>query len=105
MKKFGIVVLFSAIVAAPATAQLTWFADQASFEAAAASAGKILKGIEDYEASVLLPNQVDGFNDSLQFGVPNLPDSFPYPNGTQGLINLTTQSNVGDPDVISMTAL
>ena len=91
MKKFGIVVLFAAIVAAPATAQLTWFADRASFEAA--NSGNILAGIEDYEASILPPNSVDGFNDPLQFGVPNRPDGFPFPNGTQGLMNLTTQAN------------
>ena len=91
MKKFKIVVLFAAIAAAPATAQLTWFADRASFEAA--NSANILAGIEDYEASILPPNSVDGFNDPLQFGVPNQPDGFPFPNGTQGLMNLTTQAN------------
>ena len=72
---------------------LTWFADKNAFEAAARAIGKVPKGIEDYEASVLLNNQVDGFNDALHFGVPNLPDGFPYPNGTDGLPNLWTQSN------------
>ncbi|MCH7871020.1 MAG: hypothetical protein IID33_04905, partial [Planctomycetes bacterium] len=91
MKKFGIVVLFAAIVAAPAAAQLTWFNSQAAFDAA--NGGNIFVGVEDYEASVLPPNAVDGFEDTLQFGIPNGPDGFPYPNGTQGLPNLITQSN------------
>ncbi len=93
MKKLAIVI-FAGLVAAPAMAQpLKWFTDKNAFEAAARAQGKILKGIENYEASVLLPNQVDGFNDTLHFGIPNLPDGFPYPNGTDGLRNLWTQSN------------
>ncbi len=94
MKKLGIVVLFAAMAAAPAMAQpLKWFTDKNAFEAAARAQGKILKGVETYSASVLPPNSVDGFDDSLQFGIPNLPDGFPYPNGTDGLSNLITQSN------------
>lgn len=91
--RFGVLVSLVAMVAAPAMGQLTWFSDQNAFEAAAASAGKVLKGVENYEASILGPNAVDGFEDPLQFGIPNLPDGFPYPNGTDGLANLTTQAN------------
>ena len=93
MKKL-VIALFAGMVAAPAMAQLRWFTDKNAFEAAARAAGKVQKDFtEDYEASVLLNNQVDGFNDSLLFGVPNLPDGFPYPNGTDKLPNLITQSN------------
>ena len=93
MKKLAIVFI-AAMVTAPAMAQLTWFTDKNAFEAAARAAGKVQKEFtEDYEASVLLNNQVDGFDDSLLFGVPNGPDGFPYPNGTDKLPNLITQSN------------
>lgn len=96
MKKFVIVALFAAIVAAPAAAQpaLTWFNSQSAFEAAAAGAGKIRKGIENYEATA--NTGIEGFVGPLDFGVANGP----FPNGTQGLENLTTQSNVGDRDVV-----
>ncbi len=93
MNRLGIAVLFGAIVGAPASAQLTWFNDQGEFEAAAAAAGSTLSGVEDYEASIMAPNSVDGFDDSLEFGIPNGPDGFPYPSGTDGLAALTTQSN------------
>ena len=92
MKAFGFVILFTVMVAEPATAQLTWFADQGAFEAAALGSGHILQGIEDYEASTLDPNQIEYFDDPLRFGVPT-PNG-PYPNGTQGLVNLITQSNI-----------
>ncbi len=85
--------LLGAFAAAPASAQLTWFNNQADFEAAAAGGGNVLVGVEDYEASTLPGNAVDGFDDSLEFGIPNGPDGFPYPNGTDGLAALTTQSN------------
>ncbi len=91
MKSFGFVVLLAAVVAEPATAQLTWFADQSAFEAAALGSGLVLKGIEDYEASTLRPQLVEGFDNPLEFGVPT-PNG-PYPNGTQGLVDLKTQSN------------
>lgn len=94
MNRISTAMLLGAFAAAPASAQLTWFNNQADFEAAAAGGGNALVGVEDYEASIMAPNSVDGFDDSLQFGVPNIPDGFPYPNGTQGLAALTTQSNL-----------
>lgn len=91
--KYGFAVLTVTIVAAPAMGQLTWYNSQAAFEAAALGGGLILEGVEDYEASNLGPNAVLGFEDSLEFGIPNGPNGAPYPNGTQGLANLITQSN------------
>ena len=84
---------------APAQGGLMWFTDRAAFEAFNQSAGKVLKGIEDFEESILDPNDVDGFDDPLEFGVPNLPDGFPFPNGMTGLPNLIVQSNLlgGNP--------
>ncbi len=96
MMRLGVAVLFAAIVAAPATAQLTWFTNEASF--VAANAGNVLKGVEDYEASTAGPNSVFNLADPLAFGLPNGPN---YPVGTQGLSNLSTQSNLrgGSPGV------
>ena len=76
-----------------AQGELIWFTDQAEFEAFNAGEGKVLKGIEDYEESILGPNAADGFDDSLRSGVPNLPDGFPFPVGMTGLPNLIVQSN------------
>ncbi len=74
---------------------LTWFNNQADFEAFNQGEGKVLKGIEDYEESILNPNATDAFDDSLESGVPNAPDGFPFPVGLTGLPNLIVQSNVG----------
>ncbi len=93
MNGLGAAVLFGASVGVSASAQLTWFNDQEAFEAAAAGGGSALAGVEDYEASTLGPASIDGFDDSLEFGIPNGPDGFPYSNGTDGLAALTTQSN------------
>ncbi len=78
---------------APAQSVLTWFTNQAAFEEFNKSDGKVLKGFENFEESVLPPNSVDGFNDPLEFGVPNGPDAFPFPQGMTGLPNLLVQSN------------
>ena len=72
---------------------LTWFTSQADFEAFNVCEGKVFKGIENYEESVLPPNDIDGFDDPLESGVPNLPDGFPFPDGMTGLPNLIVQSN------------
>lgn len=89
MMRFAVpVVLFAAIVAAPATAQLTWFNNQTLFETA--NAGNVLDGIENFEESNLPPAEVLGFDDPLQSGVP----AGPYPGGLTGLANLTIQSNL-----------
>ncbi|MEE9294182.1 MAG: hypothetical protein V3W34_04335 [Phycisphaerae bacterium] len=80
---------------------LIWFDNQADFEAFVTSQGKFLKGTEDYEESILDPNNLHGFDDPLESGVPNLPDGFPFPDGMTGLPNLIVQSNrlAGNPTV------
>ncbi|MEE8154840.1 MAG: hypothetical protein V3T53_07740 [Phycisphaerales bacterium] len=85
----------------PVQGGLIWFNDKAAFEAFMQDQGKVLKGIEDFEESILDPNNVDGFDDPLESGVPNLPDGFPFPDGMTGLPNLIVQSNVlgGNPTV------
>ena len=78
-----------------AQGELIWFTDQAEFETFVASQGAVLKGIEDFEESILGPNDVEALNDPLESGVPNLPDAFPFPAGLTGLPNLRVQSNLG----------
>ncbi len=78
---------------APAQGGLIWFTNQADFEVFVTSQGKVIKGIEDFEESILGPNSVDAFDDTLESGVPNLPDGFPFPVGMTGLHNLRMQSN------------
>lgn len=98
---------------APVQGGLIWFNNQADFEAFNQGEGKVLKGIEDYEESILEPKVADVFDDPLESGVPNLPDGFPFPDGMTGLPNLIVQSNVGggnpadeDPrGVAALTAL
>ncbi len=83
--------------------ELVWFTSQAAFEAFNAGEGKVLKGTEDFEESILNPGGADGFDDPLESGVPNAPDGFPFPNGMTGLPNLIVQSNTlgGNPTVPS----
>ena len=57
---------------------LTWFTDQAEFEAFNQAQGLFLSGIEDFEESILPPNQVDTFDDPLESFVPNTPGGFPF---------------------------
>ena len=78
-----------------ATAQggLIWFTNQVDFEAFNAGEGKVLKGVENFEESTLFLNSIEGFDDPLESGVPNLPDGFPFPEGMTGLPNLIVQSN------------
>ena len=78
--------------------ELIWFTDQAEFEAFMQGQGKALKGIEDFEESILNPDSVFVFNDPLESGVPNLPGGFPFPDGMTGLPNMTVQSNAGGGD-------
>ncbi len=80
----------------PAQAQggLIWFTNQADFEAFNAGEGKVLKGIEDFEESILDPNDVDGFDDPLESGVACFPPGCPFPVGMTGLPNLIVQSNI-----------
>ena len=80
---------------APAQGGLLWFTNQVEFQAFNAGLGNVLKGIEDYEESILDLNSTDFFDDPLQSGVPNLPDGFPFPVGMTGLPNLIVQSNLG----------
>ena len=56
--------------------------------------GNVLKGIEDFEESILDPNDIDHFDDPLESGVPNGP----FLNGLTGLPNLRVQSNLGGGD-------
>ena len=79
--------------ALPAQGGLIWFNNQGEFEAFNQGEGKVLKGIEDFEESILPPESVDGFDDPLESGVPNSPDGFPFPVGMTGLPNLIVQSN------------
>ncbi len=83
---------------APAQGGLIWFDNQAEFEAFNACAGNVLKGIENYEESILDLNSTFFFDDPLESGVPNLPDGFPFPDGMTGLPNLIVQSNIGGGD-------
>ncbi|HUU95418.1 MAG TPA: PEP-CTERM sorting domain-containing protein, partial [Phycisphaerae bacterium] len=53
----------------------------------------VLKGVEDFEESILPPASYDTFDDPLLPGVPNLPDGFPFPKGMTGLDNIKVQSN------------
>ncbi len=78
-----------------AQVQLIWFTSGEDFEAFNVGEGNVFKGIEDYEESILDPNNVDFFDDPLESGVPNLPDGFPFPDGMTGLPNLIVQSNLG----------
>ncbi len=79
--------------ALPAGGELMWFTNQATFEAFVQAQGKFLKGIEDFEESILSPNNVDAFDDPLLSGVANSPDGFPFPVGMTGLPDLRVQSN------------
>ncbi len=86
-----------------ATAQgdLIWFANQDEFEAFVASQGKAVKGVEDFEESIMGPANITAFDDPLESNVPNSPDGFPFPVGMTGLPNLVIQSNLlgGNPSV------
>ncbi|MEE9128817.1 MAG: hypothetical protein V3T84_02280 [Phycisphaerales bacterium] len=84
--------------AAPAQGGLIWFTNQADFEAFNAGEGKVLKGIENYEESILDPFNGEVFDDPLESFVPNLPDGFPFPLGMLGLPNLIVQANTGGGD-------
>ncbi|MCH8821871.1 MAG: hypothetical protein IH984_00030 [Planctomycetes bacterium] len=81
-----------AICAPPS--DLIWFTNQAEFEAFNQGEGKVIKGIEDFEESIQDIGLFDAFDDSLESGVANSPDGFPYPVGMTGLPNLTVQSNL-----------
>ena len=85
--------------AAKICGDLIWFTNQAAFEAFNAGKGKVLKGIEDYEESILDPDELAGMDDPLISGVPNWPIGFPFQDGMTGLPNLIVQSNVsaGNP--------
>ena len=74
---------------------LVWFTNQADFEAFNAGEGRVLKGTEDYEESVLDPGDGADFDDPLESGVPNLPEGLIFPDGMTGLPNLIVQSNLG----------
>ncbi|MEE9128552.1 MAG: hypothetical protein V3T84_00930 [Phycisphaerales bacterium] len=84
--------------AAPAQGGLMWFTDQAAFEAFNAGQGDVIKGIENYEESILDPFNGEVFDDPLESFVPNLPDGFPFPLGMLGLPNLIVQANIGGGD-------
>lgn len=91
--------LFLAVVpVSVAAADLQWFSQQDEFESSMAAEGRVLKGVETFEEAILPPNSIDGFDNPLSGGVPNLPDGFPFPDGLS-MLNLTLQSNIdaGDP--------
>jgi len=83
-----VIVFFAASVA---TADLTWYTDQAAFEAAASAAGLSFFELEDYEECTLPPNSIVAFNDPLAPGVPNGP----FPAGMTGVSDMIVQSNMG----------
>jgi len=89
MKKLGLSTLFVFFVASVATADITWYTDQAEFEAAAAAAGLVFFELETFEESILPPASVLGFNDPLAPGVPN----HPFPSGMTGCTDWIYQSN------------
>ncbi len=86
---------FGAIINAVPPVPLMWFTNEADFVAFNAGEGKVLKGTETYEESILDTNNVDTFDDPLESDVPNAPDGFPFPEGMTGLPNLIVQSNLG----------
>lgn len=99
MKKLGLSALLVFFVANVATADITWYNDQAAFEAAAAAAGLTFFELENYEECTLPPNSVIGMNDPLAPGVPNTN----FPSGLTGVSDMIVQSNIlaGAPSVPS----
>ena len=93
MRTSLVALLLVAIPAGTATADLLWFDDEDDFVAAAVGAGLVLKGVEDFEESILPPGGMAGVDDPLESGVPNKPDGFPFPKGLTGLDNIKVQSN------------
>ena len=86
--------LGDATLCLPPPSELIWFTNQADFEAFNQGKGKVSKGTEDFEESILDPNNVFGFDDPLESGVPNSPNGLPFPVGMTGLPNLIVQSNL-----------
>ncbi len=98
MGKLKSALFFVVVPVSVATADLQWFGQQDEFEAAMAVQGSVLAGVETFEESMLPVNAIDGLDNPLVGGVPNLPDGFPFPDGLS-VLNLTLQSNIdgGDP--------
>ena len=96
MTQLGSAVLVVFSVVSVATADITWYTDQAEFEAAATAAGLSFFELEDYEECTLPPNSITTLNDPLAPGVPN--ESFPA--GMTGVSDMIVQSNLlaGSPD-------
>ena len=97
MKKslcFGAVAAFS--IGGFADAAITFFTNEALFNQALADAGKVSKGIEDFEQAILPPppNNVVVLNDPLN--INNLQGLFPRGDFIN---NLTFQSNLDNPGV------
>ena len=76
----------------PGACPCTLYTNQADFETAMEESDLVLKGVEDFEESILPGGSGEGVDDPLCGGIPNLPDAFPFPNGL-GQDNLCLQSN------------
>ena len=85
-----------------ASGQLIFYHNQEYFHSQVKFIGKVLKGIEDFEEMTIPVPKTDLFDDPLEFGVPNLPDGFPFPQGMTGIPSLKIQSNsLEDPTIPS----
>ncbi|MCH8275217.1 MAG: PEP-CTERM sorting domain-containing protein [Armatimonadetes bacterium] len=70
---------------------LTWYNDRAAFRADNKNHGKFLKGIEDFEESILEPDRGVPHDDPLD----STTTQFPYPNGIL-MENIRIQSRKAD---------
>ena len=83
----------AAAITGMADAAIIFYTDEAAFNQALADAGKISKGIEDFEQALIAPGQAQPLNDPLN--INNLQGFFP-----SFIDNLTFQSNTnGTPNV------
>ena len=80
---------------APAQGGLIWFGDEIDFVLFNVGQGKVLKGTETYEESILPFDFLFNFDDPLESGVPNEPGGIIFQFGMTGLPNLRVQSNLG----------
>ncbi len=82
-------ILLWLILPAQAVAQVTFHDNEADFQAAMLANNRVFKGVENFEESTAAPNALLVLGDPVQSGVPS---PF-FPQGLEGLDNLTIQSN------------
>ena len=88
MYKALLAIVIAVAIAAPAVASPVFFSDKFAFENFNQMDGKFLKGVEDFEESVIPPGAKWAFPAPLQNGVPNMA----FPNGITAT-NLIIQDN------------